>query len=106
MNILMKNVGIVGAAGFAGIEVTRVVLGHPDLELVYAASDSQAGKRISEEYPSLAPYTDLCFSALDAEVIIATCEVVFLAVPHTASLAITPLPEMQRPPECIRRPPD
>lgn len=90
MNTAMIKTGIVGAAGFAGIEVARVVLGHPELELVYAASDSLENMPLAAAYPSLAPYTDLKFSSLDVEQIAASCEVVFLAVPHTASLAITP----------------
>jgi N-acetyl-gamma-glutamyl-phosphate reductase len=87
---LMINAGIVGAAGFAGIEVARVLLGHPDMQLVYAASDSMADTPLGEAYPSLAPFTDLTFSKLDVDEIVESCDVVFLAVPHTASLAVTP----------------
>lgn len=86
----MKSVGIVGAGGYAGIEVARCILGHPELELVYAASDSQASVKLSEAYPALSGHCDLAFSPLDADGIAETCDVVFLAVPHTASLALTP----------------
>ncbi|NTU89631.1 MAG: N-acetyl-gamma-glutamyl-phosphate reductase [Actinobacteria bacterium] len=86
----MKAVGVVGAAGFAGIEVVRFVLGHPDLDLVYAASDSDAGKMLSEIYPSLAGVTAMEFAPCDVSALAEACDIVFLAVPHTASLGLTP----------------
>ena len=83
------RVGVVGAAGFAGIEVVRSVLGHPEFELVAATSNELAGKRISDLYPNFLGCTDLEFSAHE-DAPLNTCDVVFLAVPHTAAIAQAP----------------
>lgn len=81
--------GILGAAGFAGIQLAQILLEHPQMELVAAASDSLEGTPLSEAYPAFTGITDLCFCA-SAEVEQADADVVFLAVPHTASLEQTP----------------
>lgn len=81
--------GIVGAAGFAGIEAARFILGHPDFELTAATSNELAGKRLADLYPNFEGVTDLTFSAhVDAP--LTSCDVVFLAVPHTAAIAQAP----------------
>ena len=81
--------GIVGAAGFAGIEAARFILGHPDFELVAATSNELAGKRLADLYPAFEGVTDLAFSA-HADAPLTSCDVVFLAVPHTAAIAQAP----------------
>ena len=86
----MIKVGVVGAAGYAGIELVRIILGHPEFELVRATSGADDGKPIASVYPSLAGATSLCFTAPDVADLAASCELAFLAVPHTASLAMTP----------------
>ena len=81
--------GVVGAAGFAGIEAARFILGHPSFELVAATSNELAGKRLADLYPNFEGVTDLTFSA-HAEAPLTECDVVFLAVPHTAAIAQAP----------------
>ncbi|MDO4503206.1 MAG: N-acetyl-gamma-glutamyl-phosphate reductase [Coriobacteriia bacterium] len=81
--------GVVGAAGFAGIELVRLLLRHPDFELTVVTSDAWAGTPISRMYPAFTGVTDLAFSA-NAQAPLAECDVVFLAVPHTAALAVAP----------------
>ena len=83
------RVGVVGAAGFAGVEVVRLTVAHPEFELVAATSNELAGKRISEVYPAFTGCTDLEFCSHD-EAPLATCDIVFLAVPHTAAMAQAP----------------
>ena len=83
------RVGVVGAAGFAGIEVVRLVLLHPEFELVAATSNELAGKQISSVYPAFTGACDLAFST-HAEAPLKECDVVFLAVPHTAAIAQAP----------------
>ena len=83
------RVGVVGAAGFAGIEAVRLVLAHPEFELVAATSNELAGKRIASSYPAFAGATDLEFST-HADAPLTSCDVVFLAVPHTAAIAQAP----------------
>lgn len=81
--------GVVGAAGFAGIEAVRLLLGHPEFELTAATSNELAGKRLSDCYPVFTDVTDLAFSA-HADAPLEDCDVVFLAVPHTAAIAQAP----------------
>ena len=81
--------GVVGAAGFAGIEAVRLLLGHPEFELVAATSNELAGKRIAEVYPAFTGATALAFCRHDDSAL-GECEVVFLAVPHTAAMAQAP----------------
>lgn len=84
------NVCVVGATGFAGVEVCRLVLGHPGLNLVMATDRKEAGKRLAELYPALEGVCDVVLSLPDPDAIAAAADVAFLAVPHTASLGLTP----------------
>ncbi len=86
----MKKAAVVGAAGFAGIEAARLLLGHPEFELTCVTSGADAGKPLAALYPALLGQTDLVFDAHDVDVIAAKAEVAFLAVPHTAALAMAP----------------
>lgn len=84
------RVCVVGATGFAGIEVCRLVLGHPNMELVMATDRKEAGTRLDAVYPSFAGTCDLELSLPEPDAIAQVADVAFLAVPHTASLALTP----------------
>jgi N-acetyl-gamma-glutamyl-phosphate reductase len=84
------RVGILGASGFVGVELLRLVAQHPRMELVYATGDSQAGTLASSLYPSLATaYPTLVLEEFDLARA-GECDVVFLALPHEASLALVP----------------
>ena len=86
----MKRVGIIGASGFTGAELLRLVAGHPEFELVAATAHTQAGTSIADLYPSLAAaYGDMVFGAGDDEAL-AGADLVFLGLPHGASQAIVP----------------
>lgn len=86
----MSRVAVVGAAGYAGIEAVRWVLAHPDLELTCATSAADAGRRIDALYPSLAGVTDASFVGPDVDGIAKCADIVLLAVPHTAAMALVP----------------
>lgn len=86
----MVQVGIIGASGFTGAELLRLIAQHPDLDVGVATGDTQAGTRAAELYPSLAAaYPTLTFSAYDADAL-AGLDLVFLGLPHGASQAIVP----------------
>lgn len=70
-------VAVVGAAGYAGGELLRLLLGHPRVEVVAAASSRLAGRRVDGAHPNLRGLTDLSFVSPDG---MADAEVVFLAV--------------------------
>lgn len=86
----MVEVAVVGAAGYAGIEAVRWVLGHPRLSLSIATSSADEGRRIDAVYPALAGSTDLSFARLDLDAITEAADVALLAVPHTAALDLVP----------------
>lgn len=81
---------VVGATGYAGIEACRLVLAHPALELTMATDRKQAGERLDAVYPQMAGACDLALSLPEPDAIAAAADVAFLAVPHTASLDLTP----------------
>jgi N-acetyl-gamma-glutamyl-phosphate reductase len=86
----MVRIGIVGASGFTGAELLRLAAGHPDLEVVLATGDTQAGTPVAALYPSLAAaYPDLVFTPYDPAAC-AGLDLVFLGLPHGASQAIVP----------------
>lgn len=81
--------GVVGAAGYAGAELVRLLLQHPDFELTCITSNADAGQPIASVYPSFAGQTSLAFTTHD-DPALANCDVVFMATPHTAALAAAP----------------
>ena len=86
----MISVGILGASGFVGAELLRICAAHSEFEVVYATGDSQAGSLASSLYPSLTTaYPNLIFDEYSLEKTL-KCDVVFLALPHEASLRIVP----------------
>jgi N-acetyl-gamma-glutamyl-phosphate reductase len=87
-----RRAGIIGASGYTGVELMRLLAHHPDLELVYATGDTQAGVRAASLYPSVAAaYPDLVFSELELErVADLDLDVAFLGLPHEASMALVP----------------
>jgi N-acetyl-gamma-glutamyl-phosphate reductase len=85
-----QRVGIIGASGYTGAELLRLIAGHPDLELVVATGDSMAGRRAADLYPSLAvAYPDLVFSEFDLDAVTGL-DLVFLGLPHEASMKLAP----------------
>lgn len=86
----MVRVGIIGASGYTGAELLRLCAQHPDLDLVYATGDTQAGTRAAALYPSLAAhYPTLVFDEFQAETA-ESLDLVFLGLPHEASMALAP----------------
>lgn len=70
---------IVGASGYAGGELLRLLLGHPEVEVAQATSESHVGKYLYALHPNLRGRTSLTFSrAAD----VAPCDLLFLALPH------------------------
>jgi N-acetyl-gamma-glutamylphosphate reductase len=86
----MVRVGIIGASGFTGAELLRLCAAHPEVEVVCATGDSQAGTLASVLYPSLAAaYPNLVFEEFSADRF-AGLDAVFLGVPHEAALEMAP----------------
>lgn len=79
------KVAILGAAGYVGGELLRLVLQHPDVSEIVATSRSQAGKPIADLHPSLAMLTDARFAAHAPADVSRGKDVVFLALEHGES---------------------
>lgn len=89
MGSILKT-GVFGASGYAGAELMRLAAGHPHLDAVLATADSQAGGRLADLYPSLAPaYPELVLESTDPAAADGL-DVVFLALPHGASQGLVP----------------
>ncbi len=84
------QVGIVGASGYGGVQLVRLLQDHPDVEIAYLGGDSSAGKKFADIYPHLAHAVDLTIESIEVDKIAARCQVVFLALPNGLACEITP----------------
>lgn len=79
----MISVGIIGATGYAGAELCRLILGHPQAEIAAVSSVSFEGKPLSSVYPA---YLNLCELVCEnQEAVVEKAEVIFAALPHGLS---------------------
>ena len=84
------KVGVVGASGYAGVELLRLCAAHPDLEVVVATAGENAGNRVAHHTPSLAgAYPALEYAPTEASELDGL-DVVFLALPHGRSQHLVP----------------
>jgi len=80
----MTNIAVVGASGYVGGELLRLLLRHPQVRITTVTSEQHAGKPVQAVFPNLAG-PELVYEAMDPSRVAAQCEVVFLALPHTKS---------------------
>jgi len=82
------SVGIVGASGFTGAELLRLLVNHPNMEVRAVTGDTQAGNNVADLYPSLAPaYGDLTYVRYE-DAGLENLDLVFACLPHRASQEI------------------
>ncbi len=81
----MTKVAIVGVSGYTGLELLKIVLTHPKFELVYLGASGESGN-ISDIHPSLKGQCSLKVQKTDAKDISKVANLVFLALPHKASM--------------------
>lgn len=86
----MVKVGIVGATGYTGAELVRILSHHPGVELSVLTSESYAGLRYSKVYPALKNKVDIECLHLDPERVAEKADVIFTALPHSKSMACVP----------------
>lgn len=85
------KVGIIGASGYTGGELLRLLAGHPQVEVAAVTSRSLAGRPVGEVFPHLGPvYRGLTFAATDSSEAVVGCEAVFLTVPAGAAMGLAP----------------
>jgi LysW-gamma-L-alpha-aminoadipyl-6-phosphate/LysW-L-glutamyl-5-phosphate reductase len=79
------KVGVVGASGYVGGELLRLLVVHPKVEVNMVTSRQKAGEYVHRIHPSLKGFIDLTFSPLDMEKLVNSCDIVFTSVPHGKS---------------------
>lgn len=78
------SVAVVGASGYTGAELLRLIVGHPQMRLAAVYGHSTAGKPLAEVFPAFA-HSELILQAFSAEAVAECAQVVFLALPHGTS---------------------
>jgi len=88
-------VAVLGATGYTGVELMRLLARHPGVQLTHLSSEQYRGKRADEVYPFLAGIVETTLGAPDPAEATAAAKIVFAALPHGASAPIVV--------ECLRR---
>ncbi|NJN21328.1 MAG: N-acetyl-gamma-glutamyl-phosphate reductase [Leptolyngbya sp. RL_3_1] len=84
------RVGIIGASGYGGIQLVRLLQAHPFTTITYLGGDSSAGRPYSEIYPHLNGVINLKVEAVDVAAIGDRCDVVFLSLPNGIACDLAP----------------
>jgi N-acetyl-gamma-glutamyl-phosphate reductase len=82
----MIQIGIVGGTGYTGVELLRLLAGHPQAKVRTITSRKEAGMPVAQMFPSLRGHYDLKYSDT-AAARLAECDVVFFATPHGVAMA-------------------
>lgn len=80
------KVGIIGASGYTGLELVKILINHPVFTISYVAN-TEGGMRLSELHPSLSGVFDCDVQKADVNGCASACDLVFLAVPHQTAMA-------------------
>jgi N-acetyl-gamma-glutamyl-phosphate reductase len=87
-------VAIVGASGYGGVQLIRLLLDHPEVTITYLGGESSAGQAFSDLYPHLGHRTKLVVEPIDLDVISQRAQVVFLSLPNGLAMEMaSPLVE-------------
>jgi N-acetyl-gamma-glutamyl-phosphate reductase len=84
----MIRAAVIGASGYTGAELVRLLLGHPGVELAGLYARASAGRPIAEALPQLAGVVDRVLEPVDPDAIAAGCDVAFAALPHGESAPV------------------
>jgi len=79
------SVGIVGGTGYTGVELLRLLLRHPNVQVNVLTSRTEDGRRVDDMFPSLRGHTELKYSDLNIDEL-KKCDVVFFATPHGVAM--------------------
>ena len=86
----MINIGIVGASGYTGAELARILCNHPKVQITAVTSRQYAGRPLSDIFPSLRGKVDLVCENLSPEELCAKADFFFTAVPHKTAMDLVP----------------
>ena len=85
----MIKVGVVGGTGYTGVELLRLLVNHPEVELRVITSRSEAGRAVADLFPNLRGFTALEFSQPN-ETELRGCDLVFFATPNGTAMTMVP----------------
>jgi len=85
------KIGIIGATGYTGVELLRLLLHHPEVEVTALTSQKYAGVQIGQVFPSLTKHLQLKCEELSVEEISKKTDFVFTALPHKTAMETVPL---------------
>jgi N-acetyl-gamma-glutamyl-phosphate reductase len=85
----MIRIGVVGATGYTGVELLRLLVSHPEVEIAAVTSRKEAGNRVDSLFPNLRGHIDLNFTSPD-EADLASCDLVFFATPNGTAMKSVP----------------
>jgi len=89
----VTNVGVIGASGYTGLELVKILINHPNFNLLYVANSS-GNTTLGELHPSLNGVVDMEVLKADISEASSLCELIFLALPHKTAMAyVKPLIE-------------
>ena len=88
---MKTRVGIIGATGYTGVELLRLLLHHPQVEVTSLTSQKYAGIPIDQVFPSLMKHLQLKCEELNVDQISKKADFIFTAVPHKTAMEVVPL---------------
>jgi N-acetyl-gamma-glutamyl-phosphate reductase len=86
----MLKIAIVGASGYTGLELIRILHLHPEVTVTCLTSEQSAGKRISEVFPTLRGHCDIVLENLEPVRVAEKADLIFTALPHKAAMEVVP----------------
>ncbi len=86
----MTRVGVIGATGYAGAELVRILSGHPDVKLTALTSRKYAGMKYDGIYPSMAGVVNLACEEFNEDSFCDKVDIIFIALPHSIPMEIVP----------------
>ncbi|MDD3293158.1 MAG: N-acetyl-gamma-glutamyl-phosphate reductase, partial [Geobacteraceae bacterium] len=86
----MIRVAVVGASGYTGVELLRILHGHPEVEVTCVTSERSAGKVVSEIFPSVRDCFGQTLENLEPGRVAEKADFIFTALPHQAAMAVVP----------------
>ncbi len=86
---MVNRVGIAGGSGYTGIELIRILLGHPKVEIAFITSEKNAEQPVSSVFPSFSKILNLNFISIDHG-LKQSCDLVFVTLPHKTAMSVVP----------------